>query len=76
MKHYLGFAIRSEEKETGFFKKKKQEEIFCKVRVEVNSFAEAQIMICDKMPLHKMTVAFVFPFTEEGLNNARRADFE
>ena len=77
MKHYLGFAIRTEEKETGtFFKRKKQEEVFCKVRVGADSFAEAQDMICDKMSLHKMTVAFVFPFTEEGLNDARRADSE
>ena len=76
MKHYLGFAIRIEEKETGIFKRKKQEEIFCKVRVGADSFAEAQDMICDKMSLHKIIVAFVFPFTEEDLNNARRADFE
>lgn len=68
MKHYLGFAIRIGEKETGaFLKRKKQEEIFCKVRVEADSFAEAQNMLCDKMPLHKMTVALVFPFTEENM---------
>ena len=77
MKHYLGFAVRIEEKETGtFFKRKRQEEIFCKIRVEADSFAEAQDVLCNKMPLHKMTVAFVFPFTEEDLNDARRADFE
>lgn len=67
MKHYLGFAIRTEEKRSGIFKRKKQEEIFCKVRVGAGNFAEAQDMICDKMPLHKMTVAFVFPFTEEDM---------
>ena len=76
MKHYMGFAVRIEEKETGIFKRKKQEEVFCKLRVGADSFAEAQDTICDKMSLHKMTVAFVFPFTEEGLNDARRADFE
>ena len=76
MKHYLGFADRIEEKETGFFKRKKQEEVFCKLRVGADSFAKAQDTICDKMSLHKMTVAFVFPFTEEDLNDARRADFE
>ena len=76
MKHYLGFAMRIKEKETGIFKRKKQEEIFCNMRVEADNFVEAQDMICDKMSLHKITVAFVFPFTEEGLNNARRADFE
>ena len=67
MKHYMGFAIRTEEKETGtFFKRKKQEEIFYKLRVGADNFAEAQDMLCDKMPLHKMTVAFIFPyFTRE-----------
>lgn len=75
MKHYLGFAVRTEERKTGIFKRKKQEEIFCKVRVGADSFAEAQDTICDKMLLHKMTVAFVFPFTEEDLNDARRADY-
>lgn len=75
MKHYLGFAVRIEEKKNGtFFKRKKQEEIFCKLRVGADSFVEAQDMLCDKMSLHKMTVAFVFPFTEEDLNDARRAD--
>jgi hypothetical protein len=67
MKHYLGFAIRIEEKETGIFKRKKQEEIFCRVRIGADSFAEAQEMICDKMPLYKMTIAFIFPFTEEDM---------
>lgn len=75
MKHYLGFAVRAEEKETGIFKRKKQKEVFCRVRVGADSFAEAQDTICDKMSLHKMTIAFVFPFTEEDLNNARRADY-
>ena len=67
MKHYLGFAVCVEEKETGIFKRKKREEIFCKVRVGADSFAEAQDTLCDKMSLHKMTVAFVFPFTEEDM---------
>ena len=65
MKQYLGFAVRIEEKETGIFKRKKQEETFCRLRVCANSFAEAQDMTCDNMPLHKVMVAFVFPFTEE-----------
>lgn len=67
MKHYLGFAIRTEEKETGFFKRKKQKEFFSRVRVGADSFAEAQEMVCDNMPLHKITVAFIFPFTEEDM---------
>ena len=68
MKHYLGFAIRTEEKETGiFFKRRKQEETFCKLKVGADSFAEAQDAVCDKMSLYKMTVAFIFPFTEEDM---------
>jgi hypothetical protein len=63
----MGFAIRIEEKEAGIFKRKKQEEIFCKLRVGADSFAEAQDTLCDKMSLHKMTMAFVFPFTEEDM---------
>lgn len=67
MKHYMGFAIRTEEKETGtFFKRKKQEEVFCKVRVGADDFAEAQQMLCDNMAKHKVIVGFVFPyFTKE-----------
>ena len=68
MKHYLGFAVCIEEKETGIlFKRKKQKEVLRNLRVEVNSFAEAQDMVCDKIPLYKMTVAFIFPFTEEDM---------
>lgn len=77
MKHYIGFAIRVEEKETGiFFKRKKQKETFCKLRVGADSFAEAQNTICDKMSQHKIVVAFIFPFTEEDLNDARRTYFK
>jgi hypothetical protein len=68
MKHYLGFAIRTEEKETGtFFKRKKQEEISCRIRVHADSFAEAQEVLCDKMQVYKMPVAFIFPYTEEDI---------
>lgn len=68
MKHYLGFAIRIEEKETGiFFKRKKQEETFRKLRVAADSFAEAQDTICNNMSLHKMTVAFISPLAEEDM---------
>lgn len=77
MKHYIGFAIRAEEKETGIFsKRKKQKETFCKLRVSADSFAEAQNTICDKMPQHKIIVAFIFPFTEEDLDDERRTGFE
>ena len=62
MKHYMGFAIRTEEKETGIFKRKKQEEIFCKARVGADNFAEAQQMLCDNMAKHKVIVGFVFPY--------------
>ena len=40
MKHYMGFAIRLKEDESGiFFKRKKAEEIFCKIRVGADSAA-------------------------------------
>ena len=65
---YLGFAIRAEEKESGiFFKRKEQKEVFCKLKVGADSFAEAQDVVCDNMSLHKMIVAFIFPFTEEDM---------
>ena len=66
--HYLGFAIRIEEKENGtFFKRKKQEEVFCKLRVSADSFTEAQIKLCDTMQSYKMLVAFIFPYVEEDI---------
>lgn len=68
MKHYMGFAIRLKEDESGiFFKRKKTEEIFCKVRVGADSFAEAQEMLCDKMQMYKMPIAIIFPYTEEDM---------
>lgn len=77
MKNYLGFAIRQQEKEEGIlFKRKRTKENFCRVRVGADSFAEAQEMLCDKMQIHKMSIAFIFPYTEEDLNDAGRADFE
>lgn len=64
----MGFAIRLKEDESGiFFKRKKAEEIFCKIRVGADSFAEAQEMLCDKMPMYKMPIAFIFPYTEEDM---------
>lgn len=68
MKHYKGFAIRLKENESGiFFKRKKQEEIFCKIKVCADSFAEAQERLCDKMQAYKMSVAFVSPYIEEDM---------
>lgn len=66
MKHYMGFAIRLKEDESGiFFKRKKTEEIFCRITVGADSFAKAQEKLCDEMLAHKMPVAFVFPYVEE-----------
>ena len=68
MKHYIGFAIRLKEDETGiFFKRKKTEEIFCRITVGANSFAKAQERLYDEMQAYKLSVAFIFPFTEEEL---------
>ena len=42
MKHYMGFALCIEEKRSGiFFELKKQEEVFYKIKVRADSFAEA-----------------------------------
>lgn len=66
MKRYMGFAIRLKEDESGiFFKRKKTEEIFCKVRVGADGFAEAQEMLCDKMQMYKMPIAIIFSYAEE-----------
>lgn len=66
MKHYMGFAIRLKEDETGFFfKRKKTEEVFCNIRVGADGFAEAQEMLCDKMQIYKMPIAIIFPYAEE-----------
>lgn len=66
MKHYMGFALRIEEKRSGiFFELKKQEEVFRKMKVRADSFAEAQEAICNELQAHKISVAFVFPYIEE-----------
>lgn len=68
MKHYMGFAIRLKEDESGtFFKRKKTEENFCKIRVGADSFAEAQEILCDRMQTYKMPIAFISPYTEEDM---------
>ena len=68
MKHYIGFAICIEEKENGiFFKRKKTEEIFYRITVGENSFAKAQETLCNEMPAHKISIAFIFPYAKEDL---------
>ena len=68
MKHYMGFAIRLKEDESGiFFKRKKTEKIFCRITVGADSFAKAQEKLCDEMPMHKMSVAFIFSYIEEDM---------
>ena len=68
MKYYMGLAIRIEEKENGiFFKHKKQKESFYKLRISANSFAEAQEILCNEMPAHKISIAFIFPYIKENV---------
>lgn len=68
MKHYMGFALRIEEKRSGiFFELKKQEEVFRKMKVRADSFAEAQEAICNELQAHKISAAFIFPYVEEDL---------
>ena len=64
----MGLAIRIEEKENGiFFKHKKQKESFYKLRIVANSFAEAQEILCNEMPAHKISIAFIFPYIKENV---------
>ena len=64
----MGLAIRIEEKENGiFFKHKKQKESFYKLRISANSFAEAQETLCNEMPAHKISIAFIFPYIKENM---------
>ena len=69
-KKYYGFATRSREIEKGvFFKRTKKEEVFCRIHVGgVNSFADAQEILCDEMDKHKISVAILLPYykKEEG----------
>lgn len=64
----MGLAIRIEEKENGiFFNHKKQKESFYKLRIYANSFAEAQETLCNEMPAHKISIAFIFPYIKENM---------
>lgn len=66
MKHYMGFALYIEEKRSSiFFELKKQEEVFCKIKIRANSFVEAQETLCNEMPAHKISIAFIFPYVKE-----------
>lgn len=68
MKHYMGFAICLKEDKSGvFFKRKKTEEIFCRITVGANSFAKAQERLSDEMQAYKLSVAFIFPYIKEDL---------
>lgn len=68
MKHYMGFALHIEEKRSGiFFELKKQEEVFRKMKVRADSFAEAQEAICNELQAHKISVALIFPYVEEDM---------
>lgn len=61
---YFGFGIRIMEKEKGlFFKRVEKEERFSKICIRgVDSFAEAQEVLCDKMKQNNISVAFIFPY--------------
>ena len=68
MKHYMGFASHLKENKSGvFFKRKKTEEIFCRITVGANSFTKAQERLYDEMQAYKLSVAFIFPYTKEDL---------
>lgn len=65
-KRYWGFAIRVTEKETGIsFKRTETEELFAKIRVHADSFAEAQQLLCNKMQEMNTPVAIITPYATE-----------
>ena len=65
-KKYLGFGVREVEKEKGLvFKRKTTEEVFCKIQVGADNFAEAQQILCDNMRNHNIMVGLIFPYCEE-----------
>ena len=65
-RQYLGFGIREVEKEKGIWLKRTiKEELFSRLRVHADSFAEAQQTLCDKMAENSITVAIITPYCEE-----------
>lgn len=54
-----------QKKEGIFFKRIKKDSFFSRIRVEADSFAEAQQNVCDKMQSLNMPVVIIFPYREE-----------
>ena len=68
-RNYLGFYVRETTKEKGFFHKRTvKENIFGRLRVAANSFAEAQEALCLKMGEKNIVVAIIFPYWEKKEN--------
>lgn len=62
-RNYLGFCLREHEEETGiFFKRKVKKEVFGRLSVEADDFAEAQKMLCDNMTKRNITVGIITPY--------------
>ena len=63
---YQGFGIGEVETEKGiWFKRVVKEKFFSRIRVDGDSFAEAQQTLCDKMAEHGITVAIITPYWKE-----------
>ena len=63
---YQGFGIREVKTEKGIlFKRVVREEFFSRIRVEGDSFADAQQTLCDKMVELGIMVAIIAPYWKE-----------
>lgn len=63
---YQGFGIREVETEKGiWFKRVRKEEIFSRLYVDGDSFADAQQTLCDKMAEHNITFAIITPYWKQ-----------
>ena len=66
VRKYQGFGIREIKTEEGFlFKKTVKKEVFSRVQVEADDFADAQQMLCDNMAKYGFVVGIITPYWRE-----------
>lgn len=63
IRRYFGFYIKEETKRVGFRKKKK--DVYGNLRVEADTFAEAQQRVSDNMEKQNLKIVFIFPYWED-----------
>lgn len=64
VRRYFGFYVSEETKRTGFCKKEKKD-VYGPLRIEADTFAEAQQRCCNNMEKHDIKIAFIFPYWED-----------